>query len=150
MRFLGQRDYNAIVRLNQELVNDVVDTPVVIYKMRQAETVSNSYNEAPKKRWYQGVLVPCFYSLEDKQATEDMNIQNFEQNVEFSFLRAELQVRNVYPEPGDIINFNNLYYEIHTTNELQMVAGRTEFKHSIVCQTHLTRNTNLQLEPPSL
>lgn len=150
MIFTSKIDYDTVLKINQELVNTVVDTTVVIYKLNQNATKVNSYGESAKKMWFQGVLVPCLIKRASTQATEDVNTTNVEQESEFAFLRYELEQREIYPEAGDIVDFNNSYYEIDNTNEVQLWAGRVEYNHSIVCSTHLTRNTALQLEPPQV
>jgi hypothetical protein len=150
MRFTTSRDYQTMLKINKELINTIIDTPVVLYKMNQELTKTNSYGEATKKTWYIGVQVPCLINRDQANPNVDVQTVNFEQSSEFEFLRVELEARNVYPEIGDIIEFHDSYYEINNVNEIQLYAGRTEYNHSIVCQTHLTRNTNLQLERPSL
>ena len=79
-----------------------------------------------------------------------MNIADFKQKSKFSFLRNMLWQKQIYPEAGDIIQYDAHYYEIHNTNEIQMWAGQEEYNHAIVCETHLTRKQNLQLDPPTL
>jgi hypothetical protein len=150
MRFVSPRDYQSIVKINQELLNKVVDTTVVIYKIQQTLTKRNSYDEAPKKVWFAGVEVPALIALEGTNAAELMDTVDTSQAATFAFLREELKIREIYPETGDVIFYDAQYYEIHNTNETQKVAGRVEYSHSIVCETHLTRITNLQIEPPIL
>lgn len=148
MRFIPDRDYQTIVKINKELINDVVDTQVVIYKLHQEQTATNSYGEATKKVWYVGVQVPGLLRREHTKPIADFGTVNVEQEVEFAFLRQTLDDRSVYPEIGDIIDYANAYYEINNVNEVQLYAGRPEYNHSIVCSAHLTRKTNLQLEKP--
>lgn len=150
MRFTTPQDYQTILKINKELVNVVVDVETVLYKLNQVATQSNIYNEATKKVWYVGVIIPALIRYDATNPISDMDTVNTQQNIEASYLRQECQDRNVYPEIGDIIAFNNNYYEINNTNEIQLVAGRTEYNHSIVCSAHLTRSTNLQLDPPQL
>jgi hypothetical protein len=150
MRFTNPQDYQTILKINKELVNTVVDVDTVLYKMHQEMTKTNIYGEATKKVWYQGVLLPALIRYDQTNPAEDMQTINVNQSIEVSYLRQECIDRDVYPEVGDIVSFNNSYYEINNTNEVQIFAGRTEYNHSIVCSAHLTRNTNLQLEPPQL
>lgn len=150
MRFTSQRDFDTILKINKELINDVVDLQVVIYKINQKQTKSNSYGEAPKKTYFRGVQIPCLYSRDTKVTNSDMGTTNVTQTAEFYFLRQECQDRNVYPEEGDIIEWDHNYYEINTASESQLFAGREEYRFSIVCKTHLTRSAGLQLEKPKV
>lgn len=150
MRFTSRRDYHTMLRINKELINVVVDTPVILFKLHQELTQTNSYGEATKKTWYTGVQVPCLINRSQSNPNPDMQTINFEQQSEFQFLRQELDDRNIYPEVGDIIEYDFELYEINNINEIQQYAGRVEYNHSIICQTHLTRKSNLQLERPQL
>ena len=51
MRFTSPRDYQTILKINQELINVVIDTPAIIYKLNQKLTTTNSYGESTKKTW---------------------------------------------------------------------------------------------------
>ena len=148
MRFYSDRDYQTFLRMNKEVVNQLVDTTVVLYKMKTDMTATNSYGEATKKVWYKGVQVPCLIDRDQQNPQSDMETINFEQTVKFAFLKDELRTRQIYPEAGDIVDFDGQYYEIDNTNENQLIAGRVEYNHSIVAECHLTRKTNLQLDKP--
>lgn len=148
MRFNSPRDYAAIVKINKELLNTVLDINVVLYKLNQKLSVTNSYGESVKKVWYTGVEVPALIERLDTGMTEEMQTVDVNQDITFAFLRQELQDRGIYPEMSDIVFYDNQLYEIHNTNEIQLWGGRVEYRHSIVCESHLTRSTNLQLDPP--
>jgi predicted RNA-binding protein len=150
MRFTHPQDYQTILKINQELVNKVVDVTAVIYKVDQVGTKTNSYGESMKKSYFPGIQVPCLIQLNPTNPTAAMGTTDVEQEVEFAFLREELNQRNIYPEVGDIIDFNHSYYEVNNTNEIQLFAGRVEYNHCILCAAHLTRNSAVQLEPPQL
>lgn len=150
MRFVSPRDYGTIVKINQELLNKIIDVTAVIFKLNQTQTQVNSYGEGTRKTWRPGVEVACLVDRSDTNVTEQMQTIDVNQDAKFSFLRAELSLRDIYPEAGDYIWWDNQYYEIHNTNEVQLWGGRPEYRHSIVCETHLTRNTSLQIEKPLL
>lgn len=148
MRFTSQQDYNLALHFNKELVNVFVDVPVVLYKLNIVASKKNVYGESTSKKWYVGVQVPCLISRQLNTAVKDGQTINIEQTAEFNFLRQELKDRNIYPEIGDIIDYNSLYFEIEQTNEIQLWAGQTMHNHSIVASAHLTRASGLQLEAP--
>lgn len=139
-----------MLKINKELINTVIDTRIILFKMHQELTKTNSYGEATKKTWYIGVEIPCLVNRSEANPNVDIQTVNFEQQSEFQFLRVECEARGVYPEVGDIIEYHTSYYEVNNVNEIQLYAGRTEYNHSIICQTHLTRQSNLQLERPKL
>lgn len=148
MRFTSEQDYSLYLHFNKELVNTFIDIPIVLYKLNILQSKKNVYGEATTKKWYVGIQVPCLIDRQLNTAVKDGQTINIEQSAEFSFLRKELEDRNIYPEIGDIIDYNNMYFEIHQVNELQLVAGQTMYNHSIVATAHLTRSSGLQLEKP--
>jgi hypothetical protein len=137
-----------MLHFNKELINTWVDTPVVLYKLNVAESKKNIYDESTSKLWYKGVQLPCLITRQLSTAVKDIQTVNVEQVAEFAFLRQECKDRNVYPEIGDIIDFNSIYFEIENFNEVQLYAGQTLYNHTILCTTHMSRASNLQLEPP--
>ena len=44
--------------------------------------------------------------------------------VTFRFLKEDIQVANVHPEPGDIIMYNEVYYHADNVNENQLIVGK--------------------------
>lgn len=150
MRFLSAQDYDLFLSLNRELINTFIDVTIVVYKLNIYESKKNVYGESTTKRWYQGVQIPCLISRQLNTSVKDTQTVNIEQIAEFNFLRVECEQRNIYPEIGDIIEFNGNYFEIDTTNEVQLIAGQVIYSHSIVVSSHLTRITGTQLEPPVL
>jgi hypothetical protein len=148
MRFTSQRDYNTILGLNKELVNKVVDTPVIIYKLKSDAVKVNIYGEGTSKTYYRGIQIPCLIDRDNQNPQAAAGIMDFIQKCTFAFLRQELQERSIYPETGDIIEFDSQYYEINNTNEIQLFAGQVNYTHQIMCETHLMRKTPLQLEKP--
>jgi hypothetical protein len=149
-RFISPRDYNTVLKINRELVNEVLDTPVVLFKMNTQTTQTNSYGEATNKHWYTPVEVPCRIEWEQPRPTDSVQLIDIEKKGKFHFLREELKLRDIYPEKGDFVFIGNQYYEINNTIETQWWGGQVEYNHSIVCEVHLSRKTNLQLDPPNV
>ena len=70
--------------------------------------------------------------------------------VDFRFLKVDLEYANVVPETGDIIMYNEIYYEVDNTNENQYFLGKDpQYSYSeglqnfgasfsIILSTHLT------------
>jgi hypothetical protein len=110
------------------------------------ETKVNIYGESLNKTWYPGVQV---YALIDK-APESARYEGFgadtDQNVTFKLDRWMLEEKGIYPEIGDIINWNEGYFEIDNTNEVQLVGGQTYNNFSIVCETFMVSKSNLNIE----
>ena len=57
-----------------------------------------------------------------------------------------MKTLNFYPETGDIVDWNDYYWEINGTTEPQLFAGHPNFKHNIVATAHRSRLSSLQIE----
>lgn len=147
MRFGGNTDWNLVQHFNNELLVDFVDINVVLYKINITDSVKNSYDESTSKTWYSGVSIACLLSRQKNTVIKDMTL-NIEQDAEFHFLRSMCVDRNVFPEIGDIIVYDNLFFEISALNDLQKWLGQVGRNVSIVATAHMTRTTTLNLLPP--
>jgi len=54
--------------------------------------------------------------------------------------------KNSYPEVGDVIYFDDSYYEIDNTTETQYVGGFDKNNFSIVCNTFMVSKSTLNIE----
>lgn len=127
-----------------------MDIPVVLGKLNVQESKKNVYGEATSKTWYRGVQIPAIVKRDLASAYKDLQTVNVEQTAEFYFLRSECESRGIAPEQGDVIWYNNLYFEIDNVNEVQLVAGQPIYSHSVVVSAHLTRPVSLQIEAPNV
>ena len=70
------------------------------------------------------------------------------QTVTFSFLRQSLRDIDFVVDVGDVVNWNDGYWEINSKNENQLVGGQTntDFNYSVVCDAYLMRISHLNIE----
>lgn len=145
-KFILGRDVDFFKSIARELVSDVIQTPIVLFKINLNETKVNLYGEAMNKTWYPGVQV---YALVDKEP-ESARYEGFgldtDQNVTFKIDRWMLEENGIYPEVGDIIKWNEGYFEIDNTNEIQMAGGQSYNSFSVVCSTFMVSKSNLNIE----
>ena len=145
-KLLKTRDIEFFKSIARELVDDVVQNTIVLFKINMNETKVNIYGEAMNKTWYPGVEV---FALVDKEP-ESVRYEGFgsetDQNVTFKLDRWMLEEKGIYPEIGDIINWNDGYFEVDNTNEIQLVGGQTYNNFSVVCSTFMVSKSNLNIE----
>ena len=145
-KFLVGRDIELFKSFAREVVDDVVQNVLVLFKINMSDTKINLYGEAMNKTWHPGVEV---FGLIDKEP-ESANYEGFgsdtNQNIIFKLDRWMLEEKNIYPEIGDVIYFNTAYYEIDNTTEVQLVGGQTYNNFSVVCQTFMVSKSNLNIE----
>lgn len=146
-RFVSQKDFNLFQHFNREIVTDVVDVDVILYKVALETTAVNLYGEATEKTRYTGVELKSLIKYKKNVSTSEAGFGvDITQNVEFRFVRKLLEEVEVYPEIGDIIQYDDSYYEIDNINDTQYVAGQPYNSVSILCDAHLTRISGLNIE----
>jgi hypothetical protein len=147
-RFVGERDFRLFQHFNTEIVSDIVDVKVVLYKIIPDVTNINIYGESSSKERFRGITLEALvkYTKQTASGQDGFGYDAEQQDIEFRFVRKLLQDVEVYPETGDIIGYNENFYEVHNVVEAQLIAGRPEFNHSIVCQAHLTRRSGINIE----
>jgi len=148
-RFVSQRDYRFFQHINREIVSDIIDVGVILYKIINDEVSVNIYGESTSKTRYRGIQLDAAlirYTKQQPSGEDGFGFDASQQEVEFRFVRKLLNDVNVYPEIGDIIKYNDNYYEIDNINEAQLIASRPEYSQSIICETHLTRKSGLNIE----
>ena len=69
-------------------------------------------------------------------------------NIEMYFQRNNLASvsLNFYPEPGDIVDWNDFYWEVNGVTEPQLIGGHPNFNHQIKATAHRSRLSSLQIE----
>ncbi len=128
------------------MVDVVVETSVVLYKLIIEDSKTNLYGESLNKTYYQGL--ECTAMIERESSTTDYEGFGADKNqlVEFRFNRFTLEDKGFYPEVGDIIFHNNAYFEIDNIREDQLIGGQVDNKFSIICSTFMSRRSNIQTE----
>ena len=147
-RFFSGRDMKVIASWNGELMGDIIQTEVFIYKMCATETKINVYGETDPqsgKIFYPGVECTCLIDRADIDTTYDQFGPDRNQTVVFKFREDNLKLTNLYPEIGDIIEFNQRYHEIDNVVQEQFLGGQPEKSFSIIVNTHYSRLSKLSL-----
>ena len=153
-RFYGNKDLAPFENFNRELLGEpnisddgIIDQFVILYRTSVYDTETNMYGEASQGKTYkQGVKLPCIVDAEDFDFTINEFGADNKQNVSFAFQRAYLVEVDLKPDIGDILQWNEGYFEVNTYNENQLIGGDPTKSHSIVVQAHLTRMPTTNLE----
>ena len=145
-KFLQTRDIEFFKGIARELVDDVVENICVLFKVNISETKVNLYGEALNKTWHPGVELNVLINKSGQTAAYEGFGADVLQNIEFKFDRWMLEEKLSYPEIGDVIYFDNSYYEIDNITEVQFVGGLSENNFSVVCSTFMVRKSQLNIE----
>jgi len=144
--FVPQKEINLIDAMNEELIDEIVGQTVDIYKISVEDTNENLYGESSTKYYNDGFRVNCLINYIAPTIESDDFGADTNTSIEMFFLRTTLSEAGFYPEIGDIVNWNDFYFEINSVTEPQLIAGHQEFKHDIIAVAHRSRMSSLQIE----
>jgi len=123
--YTGLRDVSLLRKLNRELMGNIITQQCAIYQFKLEETKVNIYGEAAGEKFYNGpFLFNVLINRSDQQYGEDEEGIQFNQAIDFYFLRDDLKVANVVPEVGDIILYQEGYYGVQSTVGNQYWGGK--------------------------
>ena len=150
--FGRQRDVSLFRHLNRELLGDIITQQIGYYKIKIEETYTNIYGEALEKYFIDPVLLNCLITRGDQDwgggALEMDFGPNEDRTMKFAFLRDDLVDATVIPEVGDVIMYEEGYYEVDAIVNNQLFVGKDPaypyskgldqfgWDESIICSTH--------------
>jgi len=147
-RYFSTRDMNLQHSINSELMGDIIQTIVVLYKIAADETVTNVYGETDQqngKFYYPGIEITAIIDRGDITSKDENFGPDRNQSVVFKFREKMLQQVNFYPQAGDLILFNDRYHQIDNVVQEQFKGGQSDKSHSFICSTHYTRLSSVNL-----
>jgi hypothetical protein len=167
------RDASLVRHIGRELVNNIIEQQVGYYKIDLTKTTSNMYGESNgQKIYYNPVLINCIIERTPPTWKTDSFGPDIDQDLTVRFLRDDLAgidlsielpegrkgfAYGVVPEVGDIILWEEVYYEVDGTIENQYFVGKNpNFSYStdnnnfgssisIIVNAHYTRAEALGL-----
>lgn len=149
--FGGQRDAKFLAAINSELINAIIDTEIEFYKLVVESSNSNMYGESESKSYYDSILIPCLIAKDDKNSSMDDYGHTYTRSSKFAISRDILVKSDFYPEVGDIVFWDNEYFEVDNVDANQYFTGKNPetwpngedhgYSVSIVVDAHATRQT---------
>jgi hypothetical protein len=153
--FGSMRDAKFLASINSELLNAIIDTEIEFFKLVVETSNSNIYGESDSKSYYDSILLPCLITKETKNAVMDDYGHSYTRTSQFAISRDILERANFFPEVGDIVFWDNEYYELDNVDANQYFVGKNPetwpngsnhgYSVSVVCNAHATRQTAQQI-----
>ena len=143
--FIPDKEVDLIDALNEELIDEVLGQYVDIYKVSVDDTQVDLYGESSTKYFKAGFRVNCLISFEEPTFEQGDYGPDYNTSLEMYFHRTTLREANFYPEIGDIIDWNDIYWEANSVTEPQLIGGHQAFKHMIKATANRARQSSLQI-----
>ncbi len=146
--FVPQKEIDLMNSMNKELIDEIVGQAIDVYKVSIENTETNIYGEAEngKKYFDKGFRVNCLIQFDEPVADLTEFGTDMNSSIETYFLNSSLSGSNFYPEVGDIVDWNNFYWEVNSVAEPQLVAGHHNYSHQVKAKAHRTRLTNVTFQ----
>ena len=153
--FGGSRDIDTFKIFSKELINDIITQQVGYYKIVLNDTPSNIYGEALTKNFIGPVLLNCLIERGDFTTGINDFGPDAIREVTFRFLDDTMIEANIVPEIGDVIMYNELYYQVDNVNTNQLILGKDQNyaysaglenfgdSYSFILTCHYTRSEKL-------
>ena len=176
--FGTSRDASLIRHIGRELINNIIEQQVGYYKIDLAKTSLNMYGESNgEKIYYNPVLVNCLIERSAQEWSTDSLGPDVNRKIQLRFLKDDLTGTNlsielpeggrgfqygIYPEVGDVVIWQNNYYEVDDILENQYFLGKDpDYSYSsdndnfgssisIIVNAHYTRVEKLGIEKDRL
>ena len=176
--FGTSRDASLIRHIGRELINNIIEQQVGYYKIDLAKTSLNMYGESNgEKIYYNPVLVNCLIERSAQEWSTDSLGPDVNRKIQLRFLKDDLAGTNlsielpeggrgfqygIYPEVGDVVIWQNNYYEVDDILENQYFLGKDpDYSYSsdndnfgssisIIVNAHYTRVEKLGIEKDRL
>jgi hypothetical protein len=146
--FMPRKEFDLINSMNEELIDEIVGQSVDVYKINIDNTDDNLYGESTTKYYDVGFRVNCLILYNEPTIEQDEFGPDYRGDIEMYFQRENLSSGslNFFPETGDIIDWNEHYWEINGVTEPQLVAGHPGYRHQIKATAHYAKLSSLQIE----
>jgi len=123
--FGSQRDFNFLQLITNEYIKNILEYKVGYVKISLLETPTpNLYGETIDKVYNNPVLIDCLINISPQNTTTEAKLPNVSRNATFSFSKPHLIEFQIVPERGDIIIWNNDFYEVYNIIENDLFFGK--------------------------
>ena len=149
-KFFNAKDLDFIKTISEEIVDYVVEQAVTLFKVSVGETKTNLYGESLGKVWTKPSTIMAIVDREPINVVYEGFGADKQGLVEFRFNRQRIRdtsysvpkvrdingtlipteaIQNVevgYPEIGDVVLYDGIYYELDNVREPQWIGGSPE------------------------
>ena len=144
-RYYSRRDVRFMNSINGELMLDIIEQLVVLYKIDPYETEANVYGESMDKSYHPGVQISCLVENDPESTLYEGFGPDVKKGTIFRFHQKLCEIKKMYPQVGDIVLWENAYFEVSNIVENQFLGGQPEQNYSLLCNAHMSRISKLNI-----
>lgn len=148
-RYFSSRDMNFLGSINAELVGDIIECVVQLFKVAVTETKVNIYGESSSetgKAFYPAINMTALIQREDITGDDNNGFgPDRNQSVVYKFRERDCIITGFFPEIGDIVLYNERFYEVDNVIQEQFLGGHPDKSWSFICNTHYSRLSKLNV-----
>ena len=178
-KFFNGNDIKFLKTISEEVVDYVVEQWITLLKVSVGESKTNLYGESLGKVYHAPASLMCIVDREPQNIVHEGFGPDKEQAVEFRFNRLRLRDQTIpmitdingqsvpadaiqnakfgYPQEGDVIIYDNSYYEIGQVREEQLLGGMQrhfasgssepeDTRMHLIATAYLVRRSAIQIE----
>jgi hypothetical protein len=155
--FHSNRDARMMRHFAEEVVTDIIGVQVAVFKLDIQGNTPDMYGDDSDRRYFEGLLIPALVSYQERNYMESETGQDYTQACDFGFVRETLKDADIFVEVGDIIEYNNEYWEVDTIQQNQFFGGKNPDHSfagsgwgsnvSVVASSHLARLSKINIVP---
>lgn len=147
-RYFSARDMSFQDSVNAELLGDIVQTIVYLFRISSNDTTTNVYGETDQsngKFYFPGIEMTSWIDRGDITTEDEDFGPDRSQTVVFKFREKMLKQVNFFPQVGDLVLFNSRYHECDNVVQEQFRGGQSDKSLSIIVNTHYSRFSKINL-----
>lgn len=143
--FLKSRDLELFKRLSKQLVQSVMNVQIQYIKLNIKHTKTNIYGQAKRGaiQVYKRVKLNCLVQHTPQQFDFSQNVSYINSTV-YKFLKSTLQQKDVLPQIGDFIMWNNQYWQITNITQQQLIGNSSLVQWSKIVQTTIVSDSKVK------
>lgn len=157
--FTSHRDAGFLLGVNKEIMHGFSSVEVAVYKLDLNNTETNIYQESNNKTYFPPVRLFAQLRFDEKTISGE-ELVDYTQTIGVGFLINDLKTAGIFIEEGDIIEYDNGFYQVDQVTEPKGWAGRRPdaiigikkdgwnshgYDISVVAECHLTRTNSVNI-----
>lgn len=122
--FGSNRDVSTFKGITRELTENIISQQCGYYKIVLGDTKKNIYGESTQKYYVGPILLTCLIERGDFSFDQTDFGPDVKRSVTFKFFMDHLIAADLYPEVGDVVMYNEIYYLVDNLNQNQLILGK--------------------------